>query len=134
MRGLSLGPCFLNRPLIMILETANKIQTDIFLLLQDNAVRDTKESMGTFHGASRLLEMHGLGASFKLPSILVRLQNIGLDLEHCYALGIKTVLKDAETDILRELKHRARIPVPDSWKLVGIADEFKYLQEGEIYG
>jgi RNA-dependent RNA polymerase len=118
----------------MILETANKVQTDIFLTLQTQAVKDTRESMRAFSTASSLLEMHGLGASFKLPSLFLRLQNIGVELEHCNALGIKTVLKDAETDILRELKHRARIHVPDSYKLVGIADEFKYLEEGEIYG
>ncbi|KAF8609423.1 RdRP-domain-containing protein [Ceratobasidium sp. AG-I] len=127
------SPCFLNRPLIMILETANKIEPGIFLRLQQSAVKNTRESMRTFLGATKLLEIHGLGASFKLPSILVRLQNIGLELEHCHSLGIKTALKDAETDILRELKHRARIPVPDSWKLVGIADEFEYLKQGEIY-
>ncbi|KAG8748541.1 hypothetical protein FRC10_003675 [Ceratobasidium sp. 414] len=127
------GPCFLNRPLIMVLETVNKIQPDIFLRLQRQAVREVQETMYTFNGAAKLLEKHGLGASFKLPAIMIRVQNIGLELEHCYALGMKTVLKDAETDILRELKHRARIPVPDSWKLVGIADEFNYLREGEIY-
>ncbi|KAG9124551.1 hypothetical protein FRC07_011159 [Ceratobasidium sp. 392] len=127
------GPCFLNRPLIMILETVNRIQTDIFLWLQREAVREVQETMYTFNGAARLLEKHGLGTSFKLPSIMTRMQNMGFDLEHCYALGMKTVLKDAETDILRELKHRARIPVPESWKLVGIADEFDYLRQGEIY-
>ncbi|KAG9100576.1 hypothetical protein FRC06_003955 [Ceratobasidium sp. 370] len=127
------GPCFLNRPLIMVLETVNKVQTDIFLQLQRQAVQEVQEIMYTFGGAARLLEKHGLGTSFKLPAIMLRMQNIGLELEHCYALGMKTILKDAETDILRELKHRARIPVPDSWKLVGIADEFNYLREGEIY-
>ncbi|KAG8691097.1 hypothetical protein FRC11_006846 [Ceratobasidium sp. 423] len=127
------GRCFLNRPLIMILETANKIQTDIFLALQDRAVKDTRDSMRYFHTAADLLEMHGLGASFKLPSLLTRLQHVGIELEYCNTLGIKTILKDAETDILRELKHRARIPVPESWKLVGIADEFNFLEEGQIY-
>ncbi|CEL58060.1 hypothetical protein RSOLAG1IB_02805 [Rhizoctonia solani AG-1 IB] len=127
------GRCFLNRPLIMILETANKVQTDIFLALQDRAVKDTRESMRCFDSVAELLEMHGLGASFKLPSLFMRLQNIGIEAEYCNSLGIKTILKNAETDILRELKHRARIPVPDSWKLVGIADEFGFLAEGEVY-
>ncbi|KAJ1311089.1 hypothetical protein OPQ81_009592 [Rhizoctonia solani] len=127
------GRCFLNRPLIMILETANKVQTDIFLTLQAKAVEETRESMRYFDTAADLLEMHGLGTSFKLPSLFVRLQNVGIELQYCKTLGIKTILKDAETDILRELKHRARIPVPESWKLVGIADEFNYLEEGQIY-
>ncbi|CUA73902.1 hypothetical protein RSOLAG22IIIB_01423 [Rhizoctonia solani] len=127
------GRCFLNRPLIMILETANKVQTDIFLTLQARAVEDTRDSMRHFHTAAELLEVHGLGASFKLPSLFMRLQHIGVELQYCNTLGIKTILKDAETDILRELKHRARIPVPDSWKLVGIADEFDFLEEKSIY-
>ncbi|CAE6521754.1 unnamed protein product [Rhizoctonia solani] len=127
------GRCFLNRPLIMILETANKVQTDIFLALQARAVEDTRDSMRYFHTAADLLEMHGLGASFKLPSLFTRLQHIGIELEYCNTLGIKTIIKDAETDILRELKYRARIPVPESWKLVGIADEFNFLEEGQIY-
>ncbi|QRW05216.1 RNA-dependent RNA polymerase [Ceratobasidium sp. AG-Ba] len=111
------GPCFLNRPLIMVLETVNEIQADIFLKLQRDAVRETQESMYDFRGASNCSK----GTSS------------GLELQHCYALGMKTVLKNAETDILRELKHRARIPVPESWKLVGIADEFDYLKQSEIY-
>ncbi|CAE6506582.1 unnamed protein product [Rhizoctonia solani] len=127
------GRCFLNRPLIMSLETANKVQTDIFLTLQAQAVKDTQDSMRQFHSAAELLEVHGLGASFKLPSLFTRLQHIGIELEYCNTLGIKTIIKDAETDILRELKHRARIPVPDSWKLVGIADEFNFLEEGTVY-
>ncbi|CAE6449490.1 unnamed protein product [Rhizoctonia solani] len=127
------GRCFLNRPLIMILETANKVPADIFLSLQAQAVKETRESMRFFHTAADLLEIHGLGASFKLPSLFTRLQHIGIELEYCNTLGIKTIIKDAETDILRELKHRARIPVPESWKLVGIADEFNFLEEGQVF-
>jgi RNA-dependent RNA polymerase len=51
----------------------------------------------------------------------------------------------AKNDVLRDIKHSARIPVPDSYLLVGVADEgpayeaagdtniFK-LQESQIYG
>lgn len=50
------------------------------------------------------------------------------------------------TEILREIKHGARIPVPDSYLLVGVADEgpayvgkpgyekVHCLSEHEIYG
>ena len=38
-----------------------------------------------------------------------------------------------EVKFLRELKHHARIPVPDGWTLVGAADVHGYLQEGEIF-
>ncbi|RPD63036.1 hypothetical protein L227DRAFT_572890, partial [Lentinus tigrinus ALCF2SS1-6] len=40
----------------------------------------------------------------------------------------------ATNHVLRELKHRARIPVPgnDSWTLVGIPDEYGWLKENEV--
>ena len=40
----------------------------------------------------------------------------------------------AVNHVLRELKHRTRIPVPgkDSWTLVGVADIHRELKEGEI--
>jgi RNA-dependent RNA polymerase len=118
----------------MSLDTANKVPIKAFLELQRLAVKETRASMRTIDGAARLLELHGLGSSYKIPSIFIRLQKFGLKLERCGSLGMTTVLKVAETDILRDLKYHARIPVPESWKLVGIADEFNYLKEGEIYG
>lgn len=33
----------------------------------------------------------------------------------------------------RELKYRARIPIPDGYSLVGVADVHKELEEGEVY-
>lgn len=128
------GLCFLNRPLIMILDTANKVPITAFIDLQRRAVEETRASMRSFSHAARMLETHGLGASYKIPSLFTRLQKLGLELEHSGSLGMKTVLKNAETDILRDLKYHARIPIPESWKLVGIADEFDYLKTGEIYG
>lgn len=118
----------------MILDTAHKVPVPSFLELQRQAVQETQEAMRTLDRAARMLDAHGLGTAYKIPSILTRMQKVGLDIEHCKHLGMRTVLKDAETDILRDLKYRARIPVPESWKLVGIADEFDYLKEGEIYG
>jgi hypothetical protein len=46
---------------------------------------------------------------------------------------LKESLDLAVQHVLRELKHRARIPVPGSWTLVGIADIHDFLKEGEIF-
>ncbi|CAE6419169.1 unnamed protein product [Rhizoctonia solani] len=127
------GPCFLNRPLIMLLDTGSGVPIEVFLGLQRKAVKDTKDAMRSLSSAARALETYGLGDSYKVPSLLLRMEKIEVDLRQLESLGVMTVLKDAETDILRDLKHHARIPVPHSWKLVGIADEFDYLEPREIY-
>jgi len=46
-------------------------------------------------------------------------------IENCLAYG--------STHVLREIKYRAHIPVPDSVTLIGVSDEWGCLQEGEIY-
>ncbi|KAL5640970.1 hypothetical protein ACGC1H_001445 [Rhizoctonia solani] len=128
------GPCFLNRPLIMLLDTGNQVPVQAFIDLQRKAVKETKAALLTLQSAARTLETYGLGDSFKVPSLLSRLHKLEVEHRHIESLGLRTVLKDAETDILRDLKHHARIPIPGSWKLVGIADEFDYLEPRQIYG
>ena len=46
---------------------------------------------------------------------------------------ITTSLTYATTHVLRELKFRGRIPVPGSFTLIGVSDEWGCLHEGEIY-
>lgn len=44
-----------------------------------------------------------------------------------------STLKFAEFQVLRDIKHRARIPVKDSHVLVGIADESQEYRERNIF-
>ncbi|CUA73903.1 hypothetical protein RSOLAG22IIIB_01424 [Rhizoctonia solani] len=127
------GPCYLNRPLIMLLDTGSQVPASAFLDLQRRAVQETKAAMLTLKNAARTLETYGLGDSFKVPSLLLRIEKLNAEHRHIESFGLKTVLKNAEIDILRDLKHHARIPIPGSWKLVGIADEFDYLEPQQIY-
>lgn len=54
---------------------------------------------------------------------------------------LSSTLKFAEFHVLREIKHRARIPVKDSYVLVGVADEgpeyrgrgIKRINEQKVY-
>ncbi|EKM60969.1 uncharacterized protein PHACADRAFT_168316 [Phanerochaete carnosa HHB-10118-sp] len=126
------GPFYLNRPLIMILEHLG-VQHEVFQDLQDAAVMDAQQSVESLEKAARLLETFGLGASFRLTSVFLSL--------HKLAVGPLTednfwrkMMDFAVNHVLRELKHHARIPVPNAWNLVGVADVHGYLEEHEVFG
>jgi RNA-dependent RNA polymerase len=58
-------PGFLNRPLIMLLETLG-LKKDIFLELQRAAVKATNDATESLSTASSLLDAHGLGYGLQL--------------------------------------------------------------------
>lgn len=135
----------------MVLEDVG-VRKEAFQELQDNAVADAKtidESISKFYD---VLTSHHLGSSYRLREILCHLRD---DFNMDITSNGKTVAMDtpflrqvrqvAMTDILRDIKHSARIPVPSSYLLVGIADEGPaYVAEGhenvfclsvgEVYG
>ncbi|KIM20750.1 hypothetical protein M408DRAFT_333825 [Serendipita vermifera MAFF 305830] len=128
---------YLNRPLIMLLETLG-LSKEPFMELQMDAVKQTVAASKSMDSASRLLEQHGLGTAFHMTSVLLNLHKINVDPESTQHDGqlisfIRRSLKFAVNHVLRDLKYKARIPVPDAWTLVGVADEYGYLKEGEIY-
>jgi len=128
-------PGFLNRPLIMLLETLG-LEKDIFLELQRAAVTATEDAIESLVTASPLLGAHGLGTSFSLSSVFNSMARMGADLDTQDDMSpfIRHVLRFCANHVLRDLKYRARIPIPNSWMLVGVADEYDLLQEGQIYG
>ncbi|KAJ7102228.1 RNA-directed RNA polymerase 2 [Mycena belliarum] len=118
------GPYYLNRPLIMLLEGLG-VPFETFKELQDKAVHEAQASTRSLKNFSRMLEVHGLGSSFRLPSVLSGLTQLGIDT----LIGnsfYKKMLDYAVHHVLRLLKNKARIPV-------GVADVHKYLKEGEIF-
>ncbi|KAI0778083.1 RdRP-domain-containing protein [Trametes elegans] len=125
------GVYYLNRPLIMLLEGLG-VDYEVFQRLQDDAVRDVKESVTSLDLSATLLEKHGLGASFRLSSAVRGLHKLGrsqLEGDDFW----DEMMEFAANHVMRELKHHARIPVPDSWTLVGVADVHGYLEEGEVF-
>ncbi|RPD82652.1 RdRP-domain-containing protein [Lentinus tigrinus ALCF2SS1-7] len=127
------GTYYLNRPLIMLLEGLG-VRYEVFQELQDYAVRDAKRSVESLEWSARLLETHGLGTSFRLMSAMLGLHKLGLEPLKRDVFW-RQMMAFAVNHVLRELKHRARIPVPglDSWTLVGVADVHGYLGEGEVF-
>ncbi|GAA5964955.1 hypothetical protein JCM3765_004120 [Sporobolomyces pararoseus] len=125
-------PCYLNRPLIKILEDLG-IPVSTFQALQDEAVARIHKATTSLSDAGNLLERTGLGGPAKLPSLFANLASVlklkseELDpfLKHCEGLAVAEALKS--------LKFKARIPLPTCVTLVGVADEDGWLEEGEIY-
>ena len=140
----------LPRPLVMLLEDLGA-KRDAFIQLQDMAVADARTIDGGILEFWRFISGHGLGNPFRLKWILQRFRDLGLDiLSSSKSRSIDTpflhLLRSvAITDVLRDIKHSARIPIPESYLLVGIADEgVAYqkagkedvftLEENQIYG
>lgn len=126
------GSFYLNRPLIMIMEHLG-VPYEVFQELQDAAVRDAQSAVESLEKAARLLETFGLGASFRLTSVFLSLHKLAVGSLNEDKFWQK-MMDFAINHVLRELKHHARIPVPNAWNLVGVADVHGWLQEGEVFG
>lgn len=138
-------------PLIMVLEDRG-VNKQAFLDLQRDAVAAIHMSSDSVMQCRQLFREHSLGGSYRLSYVWQLLNAIQMGMEH--EKNIRMVLKDpfferlvqfAKNDVLRSIKHNARIPVHDNFLLVGVADEgpayeaegctnvFK-LEEGQIFG
>ncbi|KAG1908506.1 RdRP-domain-containing protein [Suillus fuscotomentosus] len=133
---------FLNRPLIVLMEFLG-VDTSRIVDLQDDAITKAQSVRSSSLDASKVIQQHGLGASFHLPSLLRNLSSIlQLDVGNTEEETsqsrwtselIESTLHCVETHILRELKYRAHIEVPGSYTLLGVSDEWGCLREGEVY-
>lgn len=130
---------FLNRPMIVMMEYLG-VKNESFINLQDAAVHDVRSSCTSFLETSKLLVQHGLGASFRLPSLFTNFKRqLRLDIESDFVPDglhhhlIKESIRCTCAYALREIKHRAHIPIPGSVTLLGVSDEWGCLREGEIY-
>jgi len=122
---------YLNRPLIMILEGLG-IPYQVFQGFQDHAIRETQDATQRLSAAAHLLQIHGLGLAFRLPSTLLSIARLGLEFLAKDSF-FKLLFCIAVYHVLRDLKHRARIPIPNAWTLVGVADTHRHLRENEVF-
>ncbi|CAL1705570.1 unnamed protein product [Somion occarium] len=122
------GMTYLNRPLITILEDRG-VEKSAFLKLQMDAVADIRAAGDTMELARHLFRSHSLGTSYRIPYIIQCLSELGLGMKDERPTHIlqdaffDRLILFAKNHVLRDIKHAARIPVPDSYMLVGIADE-----------
>ena len=134
----------------MILEDRG-VDKSVFITLQERAVAAIVTAVDSVENTVSLLKTHNLGMSFGLPWILQGLRAAGMGMEAeklAWSLNgtfLHSLIAYAQNHVLRDMKHNARIPIPDSYLLVGIADEGpRYeeegvenvfcLKEGQIYG
>ncbi|KAH9945817.1 RNA dependent RNA polymerase-domain-containing protein [Epithele typhae] len=128
------GTSYLNRALVMILEDRG-VDKEVFMKLQEDAITEVVSSSDTVDGATGMLKMHNLGLSFSIPFILDRLGAAGMGMKGKNAANLQgtflhSLLAYAKNHILRDMKHSARVPIPESYLLVGLADEGPaYLEE-----
>lgn len=122
---------YLNLPLIMLLEDLG-VRYEVFKELQDAAVAEAQRSAQSLPQAADLLEKYGLGASYRLPSVMLSLAKLGLD-NLLWDQFYEQIMDFSVNYILRDLKHRSRIPVKDAWNLVGVADVHGCLKESEVF-
>jgi RNA-dependent RNA polymerase len=115
------------------------VDKQIFIDLQEEAKASIYLSSDSLEEFSHLLRKHGLGGRFHLAFILEQLGRLGLDFKDSNekkkkAIGgafVERLLRFSMNHSLREVKFKARIPVPKSYQLVGVADEGQaYINEG----
>src|SRR6266702_3272013 len=131
---LTFGPLD-SRPAVMALEDLG-VKKQAFVDLQEDAkarIYLSSDSLKIFVG---LLRSQSLGGKFHLAFILEQLIKLGLDFrDHLDKKAIASaflgrLVRDSVNHSLREMKFKARIPVPRSYQLVGVADEGRaYINE-----
>ena len=120
----------------MILEDRG-VRKEAFIDLQDATKAEIFLSGDSLINFRNLLKSHNLGNKFHLPFILEQLDLLGLDFRNSVdkrAVGsafLDRLVRSSMGHALREVKFRARIPIPKSYQLVGVADEGQaYIREG----
>lgn len=114
--------------MVMILEDRG-VKKESFMTLQEAAVADARTIDDSLIKFQSLLKKHQLGGSYRLESLVSRVMGIGLDIgpgnpEQRIENPFWSRLRHfAMTHVLRDIKHGARIPIPQSYHLVGVADE-----------
>lgn len=134
----------------MILEDLG-VRPEAFTELQELAVADARTIDDSSEQFRAVLSAHGLGNPYRVSHILKSIEGLGLDLKPRNRIPgfdtpfLRQLRQVAMLDVLRDIKHSARIPVPNSYLLVGVADEGPVyrdagrenvytLKEGHIFG
>lgn len=109
-------PMILNQPLIKILEDLG-VESKAFLSLQDEAVSELRRATTSAKKAAAFLQHNVIGINAQLPWLLMQLDKMGLNFMNDDF--IRNILEVALLRQLREIKYRARIPVPNGVTLYG---------------
>jgi hypothetical protein len=128
--GIEKLPCYLNAPLIKILEDLG-VARDVFLELQREEVESLRAVVQSPRQVASFLEQSHISKSTRLPWLVSVLK--GLNLRYVQDPFLKRTIELALVMKLRDLKYKARIRIPKAVTLYGIMDETGVLNEGEIF-
>ena len=123
-------PMYLNRQFINIMECLGT-DTEVFIALQERVLSGIEEMTKSADGAAAYLESNKFGMAIGLPGFIRDLARMGLD--YMDDSFLKSTVEIATRVQLRELKHKARIPVENAHTLYGIVDETGHLQPNEVH-
>lgn len=111
-----------------------------FKELQDKAISEADNMfLSISDKVADFFTTRHLGRSYRVDDILRYLANNGItrpqlqEAPHPWLDFYLTSIEIARVHVYRELKYRARIPVPSGYSLVGVADIHDELKEGEVY-
>lgn len=130
---------------------------DVFLGLQREAIREVEAAIESFSECAEFLDTNGCGSSYRVSSVFLHLARLGLTLGGQGPMAVRDgflnrSIRFAKNHVLREIKHKARIPVKGiyvpaltptplslndskgSYTLVGVADFTGYLPPNTIFG
>lgn len=132
-------PCYLNRPLAMILDHLG-VEHEAIVNAQYQVLMETSRACTIALGSlARIVYEVGLGRPFGFSRLLRHLIKGGLHYRDLFQ-DSQPVTKFFErvgdavlVHIKRDMKHRARFPIPNSYTLVGVADVHKYLKPAEVF-
>ncbi|KAJ3989755.1 RNA dependent RNA polymerase-domain-containing protein [Lentinula detonsa] len=123
---------YFNKALVMILEDRGVERTNFMKLLRE-AVADAQLVDDSLSKCQAFLALHSFGNVYHLPWILERLAEREAEIIEPHSTSSKKMNIDskflkglrniARMQVLKEIKHDARILIPDSHLLVGVADE-----------
>ena len=113
------------------------VKEEAFMDLLEHAKTKIYLSGDSLENLAKQLKDQNMGGQYRLPFILGQLNHLGLDFRNGTnrtAIGrpfFESLLRHSMHHSLREMKFKARIPVPKSYQLVGVADEGRaYINEG----
>jgi RNA-dependent RNA polymerase len=115
------------------------VDKETFIALQKRVKALINSSIHSLGHFSQLLTEHNLGGNFHLAFILKQMSELGLDFEDftdkkaIKCVFFERLLRFSINHSLRRIKFKARVPVPESYQLVGVADEGQaYIKEGIV--
>ena len=113
------------------------VKKEAFIDLLEVAKAKIYMSSDSLENFTTQLRDHSMGGHYRLAFIFEQLDRLGLDFRNGVnktAIGrpfFESLLRYSMNHSLREVKFKARIPVPKSYQLVGVADEGRaYINEG----